>query len=142
MSIPEPPVRYPTAAAIDSLARRFGFPNHPGMQDWPWEVADAERLDEFLAAYENGGLDDDERFTLMEILLQSFEDLGQSSGFDARWDRTLEILDRNIDLHACSVWYWSSLENDNPEDQWRVTPFLRRLVEKHRGRFESVEPRP
>lgn len=138
MAIPEPPPRYPTAAAIDSLARRFGLPNGPNMQDWSWEVAGAGRLDEFLAAYENGGLDDDERFTLMEILLQSFEDLGRSTGFDSRWDRTLEILDRNIDLHACSVWYWSSLENDNLEDQWLVAPFLRRLVEKHRGRFENA----
>ena len=45
------------------------------MQDWEWEVASPERIDEFLAAYEGGELTDDERFTLMETLLQSFEDV-------------------------------------------------------------------
>jgi hypothetical protein len=62
------------------------------MQDWPWEVADAERLDEFLAAYEGGNLSEDERFTLMEVILQSFEDLAASTGFDARWDRALAAI--------------------------------------------------
>jgi hypothetical protein len=137
MSVPEHLWRFPTAAAIDSLARRFGLPNDPSMQDWPWEVADAERLDEFLAAYEGGGLSEDERFTLMEIILQSFEDLAASTGFDARWDRALEAIDRNIDLHANSVWYWSALENENPAELWLVTPFLRRILEKHRGRLED-----
>lgn len=101
------------------------------------EVADSERLDEFLAAYQSGELDDDERFTLMETILQSFEDLGDSTGFDPRWDRTLAIIDENFELHAYSVWYWSSLENDDPEEQWLVTPFLRRILAKHRHRLEN-----
>jgi hypothetical protein len=47
----------------------------PHMQDWEWEVADSERINEFPSAYESGELSDDERFTLMETILQSFEDL-------------------------------------------------------------------
>jgi hypothetical protein len=108
------------------------------MQDWPWQVADAQRLDEFLAAYEYGGLNDDERFTLMEMILQSFEDLAASTGFDARWDRALDTIDRNIDLHASSVWYWSALDNDDPGALWLITPYLRSLLEQHRARLEKV----
>jgi hypothetical protein len=138
MSIPEHLWRFPTAAAVDSLARRFGLPNDPSMQDWPWEVADAARLDEFLAAYESGDLSDDERFALMEIILQSFEDLAASTGFDARWDRALDTIDRNVDLHAQSVWYWSVLGNDDREEQWLVTPHLRSILQKHRERLEKA----
>jgi hypothetical protein len=105
------------------------------MQDWPWEVADANRLDEFLTAYETAGLSDDERFTLMEILLQSFEDRARFHGFDPRWNRALEALDRNINLHAYSVWYWSDVENELEQDQWLVTPFLRQVLSKHRDRL-------
>jgi len=137
MSVPEHLWRFPTAAAVDSLARRFGLPNDPSMQDWPWVVADAHRLDEFLAAYEYGGLSDDERFTLMEIILQSFEDLATSTGFDPRWDRALDTIDRNIDLHASSVWYWSALETDDQRELWLVTPSLRSILQKHRGRLEK-----
>jgi hypothetical protein len=136
MSVPEHLWRFPTAAAVDALARRFALPNDPNMQDWPWEVADPERLDEFLAAYEGDELSDDERFVLMEMILQAFEDVGRSTGFDPRWLRTLEAIDRNIDLHAHSVWYWSMLETEDPEDQWLVTPFLRRILSKHRDRLE------
>ena len=138
MSVPEHLCRFPTSAAIDALAKRFRLPDGAQMQDWPWEVADAERLDEFLDAYDSGGLSDDERFTLMEIILQSFEDLGSSRGFDARWHRALDVLDRNIDLHAYSVWYWSDLENENTDELWLVTPFLRRLLERHRYRLERL----
>ncbi|MES2643462.1 MAG: hypothetical protein V4850_28520 [Myxococcota bacterium] len=141
MSVPEHLWRFPSAAAIDSLAKRFGLPNSPEMQDWPWEVADAERLDEFLDAYESGELCDDERFTLMEMILQSFEDLGRSIGFDARWQCALDALDRNIDLHAYSVWYWSVPESENHNAQWLVTPFLRRILEKHRHHLSHARDR-
>jgi hypothetical protein len=137
MDVPEHLWRWPTAAAVDSLARRFGLTNDPMMQDWPWEVADADRIDEFLAVYESGELSDDARFTLMEIILQSFEDLGRTRDFDARWARTLDLLERSIDLHAHSVWYWSALDTDDVNEQWLVTPFVRRILKKHRGRLEK-----
>jgi len=137
MSVPEHLWRFPTRAAIDSLAKRFGFPNTPAMQDWEWEVGDSARIDDFLSTYESGALSDDERFTLMETILQSFENLPQSTGSDTRWHRALELLNKNIQLHIYSVWYWSDVENENGEDSWRVTPFLRQILEKHRMRFED-----
>lgn len=137
MSVPEHLWRFPTAAAIDALAKRFALPNTPDMEDWPWEVADAGRLDEFIEAYRDPNLSDDERFTLMEIMLQSFENLGARLSTDPRWPRILYILDQHIDLHAHSVWYWSDLENDDHDEQWRVTPFLRRVLAEHRCRLEK-----
>ncbi len=113
------------------------------MQDWQWEVADAARIDEFLSAYESGDLSDDERFTLMETILQSFEDLQlfeDRPDPDSRWQRVLEILDQNIDLHAHSVWYWSVLDAedpDDPEQQFWATPFVRTILAKHRSRLEQ-----
>jgi len=69
MSVPEH--FYPTRTAIDALAARFGLPNRPDMQDSEWEVAGPTRLDELINAYKSGELDDDERFTLMETIIQS-----------------------------------------------------------------------
>lgn len=136
MPVPEHLRRFPTAASIRSLAARLGLPDSPGMQDWPWEVADAGRLDKLLAVYEQGDLTEDERFTLMEIMLQSCEDLGPGLGADPRWHRVLDLLDANIELHAWSVWYWSDVENEREEDRWSVAPFLRRLLARHRSHFQ------
>ena len=140
MSVPDHLLRYPTAAAIQLLAQRLGLPNEPNMQDWPWEVSDANRLDEFLAVYREKSLSDDERFTVMETIIQSFDDLGESIVTGPRWLDAMALLDRNIDLHASSVWYWSSLENDNVDEQWTVTPYMRVLLAKHRSRLERRGP--
>ena len=74
MSVPEHLWRFPTRTAIASLATRFGLPNTLEMQDWEWEVADYERIDEFLDTYETEDVTEDELFVLMEMLLQSFSE--------------------------------------------------------------------
>ncbi len=136
MELPEHLWRFPTAEAIDSLAYRFNLPNRSYMQDWEWEVGDPQRIDEFLAAYSED-LTDDEKFTLMETILQSFEDLDEPLEKDSRWYKVLTILDQNIGLHLNSVYYWSALDSEYEDEQWRVTPFLRPILEKHRAEFTS-----
>jgi hypothetical protein len=101
--LPERLMRHPTRAAIDSLAVRLGLPNGPEMQDWQWEVANPERLDEFIATYVDSGLSDDERFTVMETIIQSCEDLGDSLDSDPRWQTVCALLERNLDLHISSA---------------------------------------
>lgn len=82
MAVPEHLWRFSTADARASLAERFGAPNESCMQDWEWEVADSGRIGEHLDAYHNGGLSDDEGFTLMEAMIQAFEDLEDSLDAD------------------------------------------------------------
>lgn len=139
MELPEHLQRYPTRAAIKSLAERFDFPNHPGMQDWEYEVADPARIDEFIAAYESGELDEDERFTLMETLLESFEEQETELEDDKRWHTVLGLIETHIDLHISTVWYWSDLENDDLELCFRITPFMRAILERHKHRFIEHE---
>ena len=81
-------------------------------------------------------LNDDERFTLMETIIQAFEDLPDSLDADCRWTEVLQLLDSNIDLHAYSVWYWSDLEDELGDESWRVTPFLRKIVQRHKPRLD------
>lgn len=132
MMVPKHLQRHPTRAAIEALALRFGLPNDPSMQDWEWEVADAGRLDAFIAAYRSGELDDDERFTLMEVIIQSFEDEGTAVDDDPRWPLVARLLDENIALHAQTVWYWACLGSD---DEWCVTPLIRPILEKHHAQL-------
>jgi hypothetical protein len=142
MAVPEHLWRFPTGEAIESLARRFDLPNHPGMQSWEWEVADPARINEFVEAYESGELNDDEKFTLMETIVQSFEELDEDLDGNARWAKLLTLIDRNISLHIHSVWHWSVLEEDDQHNLWRVTPYFRSILEKHRAKFARKPDAP
>jgi hypothetical protein len=145
MEMPKHIWRCPTREAIDKLAARFGLPNDPRMQDWEYQVADPMRVDEFLAAYQSGDLSDDEKFTLMETIIESFNLIGQSGGdlaVEPRWQRTLALLDNNLPLHAYSIWYWSCVEAQQEDEIFCLSPFIRRLFAKHQDYFAEPGPSP
>jgi hypothetical protein len=143
MEMPQHIWRCPTREAIDKLAVRFGLPNHASMQDWEYEVSDHTRIDEFIAAYETEQLSDDEKFTLMQTIIDSFEELagmGFNLASDPRWQRTISILDTNISLHAYSVWYWSCLDAEHEDETFCVTPFVRQVFARHSDYFSRSGP--
>ncbi|MEM8641247.1 MAG: hypothetical protein AAGG51_20885 [Cyanobacteria bacterium P01_G01_bin.54] len=125
--------RHPTRSAIDSLAKRFDLPNDEKMQDWEYEVADPDRVAEFIDAYKSGELSEDERFTIMETIIQSFEDQEKPLEENKEWQEVLRLIEINLDLHICTVWYWSLVE-DEPKDKsewWKVTPFIRPILARN-----------
>lgn len=138
MNIPERLWRFPTGAAREKLATRFGLPDEPEMQDWQWEVADNERIDEFLAVYKSGILSDDERYTLMETILESFRGLEEIEQPSLRWQETLDLIENNIELHIYTVCYWAclDLEKDELDLAWECAPQMRAMLNRHRARFD------
>jgi hypothetical protein len=129
MSVPERYLRYPTRAAIDSLAKRFSLPNEPYMQDWEYEVADSMRLPEFLQALEREPFTDDERFTLSETVMECFEHLaamGQEVEHSDGWKRFVALLRGRPELHARTLCYWSALDSELP-DAFRLSSLVRKL---------------
>jgi hypothetical protein len=128
--VPEIPDRWATNAARMSLARRFALPYDPLSQDWEWEVADPSRFGEFLDAYGSGSLDEDERFALMEILIQCIEDMGlHSVEASPQWHSVANLLHAHAGLHASSIRYWSCLEARDLEDCFGVTAPMRAVWE-------------
>ncbi len=134
---PEHLWRHPTRAAIDSLAKRLDLANEPSMQDWEVQVADSARIDEFLCAYESGELSEDERFVLMQIIIESCEILESDLKENPDWHRALALIEQEIDVHISSVWYRSCPGTDVPAEAWRVAPWMREILTRHRSRFES-----
>lgn len=74
--------RHITASAIHALAQRFNLLYDHFMQDWEYEVADPNRIDEFIDAYLSNELNEDEKFALMETILQSFEESSKTLDSD------------------------------------------------------------
>ena len=131
MKITEPECRHPTRAAIDKLAATFSLPNTPDMQDWEWEVADPDRVEEFLNEYKNDKNTDDEKFVLLEMLLQSFEESELDLNKNEKWKELLKLIQSNFKIHEYTIWYWSVFDAESKEKQWRVTPFMRELYAKN-----------
>lgn len=67
-------VCYATSETEKSLSDRMGLPWFEEMQDWDLMVADSSRITEFLNIYENDGLDNDELFALMQLIVASLDD--------------------------------------------------------------------
>ncbi|WP_093195206.1 hypothetical protein [Variovorax sp. YR750] len=121
------PVRSPTCAARRELAARFALPFAEDMQDWEWEVADAARFDELISVYCSANLNDDERFSLMEMLIQCAEDMELQSNYTAAWSTIEPLLLSRPDLHRSTVAYWACLRGTEPEAQFRVSKNMHKV---------------
>ena len=105
---PDPPRRWATTKSRLALASRLQLPYAPSMQDWEWEVADPTRYPIFLAAYRGGS--DDERFSLMECLVQSVADMAaRPGGTPPEWAAVADLLRADPRLHASTITYWSRM---------------------------------
>ena len=125
--------RYPTRAGREALAARLDLTIDPFSQDWEWEVAEPAHLARWLTVYRQESLTDDERFSLMEMLVQCVEELAPDHGppelVDAlpEWQEVAALLRANPRLHASTIGYWSVFAQDDPEGQFRVSQSMRRL---------------
>lgn len=137
--------RYPTAAACQRLAGLLRLGEPPGGQDWEIELADPRRVAEFLDLYESSALDDDERFTLMELIVASYNDLLEFGGGEPdqrHWTRLRDHLLRRFELHGYTVLYWALADTDEPENFDTFTPRAREVMAAVYGPRERWPRRP
>jgi hypothetical protein len=134
--VPDHLRRYPTRAGREALAVRLGLTIDPYSQDWEWEVAAPKHFQRWLAIYRNAPLTDDERFSLMEMLVQCVEEMSPDPGTQEQveqlpeWQAVATLLRLKPRLHASTICYWSLLGHEKPEQQFRVSVPMRRLWQK------------
>lgn len=126
MKIQEPKYRSGTGETINKLAKELGLPYNERMQDWSYEVANPNDIEKYLNHY-NKLSDDDEKFVLMEILIQATNDQLEIKKFLDYWKETKLRLIDNFDLHEYTIYYWACFDNEELEDCWIVTPYMREL---------------
>jgi len=114
-----------SSARLSSL---LGLAHDPFMQDWELQCADALRIGEFLDLYEQGRLNDDDRFALMALIVASFDDwLSDGRADEAMSERIRRLLAVDFSLHEATIHYWCLSDESDPDNLFIVTPFMREI---------------
>jgi hypothetical protein len=118
---PIPPPQGETTEARRWVAAQLGLPYHDDMQDWPWEVADAACVEDYVALYMRAAVVG--RVVLMEMLLQAATAQRSSKKLRLAWEKIEPLLNQNADLHAATAQYWCLW--DYQGQGFRVSPYVR-----------------
>ena len=115
--------------AKDILEAELNLGSSPWMQDWPLEVSDSDRVEEFCAFYDRQ-IDYSIKFDTMQLALFSYDDYLRSSIFYARkWtqlDKTLakwfeRTLRCDFALHGNTIAYWATLDRGGADPELSIT---------------------
>ncbi|WP_367330220.1 hypothetical protein [Sphingobacterium multivorum] len=114
--------------AITELSNKLFLPINGSEQDWDVEMADSNRIDEFIDFYKNNKLSTDEKLAMMSLILASYDDLLNDNDLlvDSRWDKIRSILEMDKIYFIDLINYWS-LINVVDDDLFKITPLIRKI---------------
>jgi len=98
-------------------------------QDWEIEMADSNRINDFLEFYNQNDLPTDKKVAVISLILASYDDfLNQNNlEIDNRWSEIKFILESEKLIFIDLINYWS-LSNEVEEDNFfRITPLIRSI---------------
>ena len=98
----------PNQKARKKLAEKLNLKFDENSQDWEWEISDSSRIDEFITEYDNQNSSQEEKEILMEIILDSLNDMGKiDDGFEKYLISILFRLKKNSQIHKGTISYWT-----------------------------------
>ena len=121
-------VRYSTSTSEKKLSERLGINWYHNIQDWDLITSDYGRISDFLKIYQTELKDDDDKFTLMQLIISSFDDgISNANSKELKnWKVCKTILLKECYLHYSTIKYWSLLDTEI-EDTFSITPLMREI---------------
>ena len=99
---------------IESLSKRLELPYTGIEQDWDIEMANPDRIEEFLSYLKNTELDKSEKIAMMSLIIASFEDLLNEDETNERqcdlWNNIKIMLESDFELFSDIITYWSLID--------------------------------
>lgn len=95
---------------VESLSKSLRLNYQGKEQDWDIELADADRVEEFIGFASDSKLSNVERYAVLSLILASFDDrlnLVGSSDNSAVWQDIIHLLDKNVTLYKDLLGYWA-----------------------------------
>ena len=116
-----------TPNSIDGLVSKLGFPKSDGYaQDWECEVSDHTRIQHWLGEYQRSDLNEEERYTLMKVIIESINDalsLGSVDGQTLATFKGLVVDDYHLHSNTLDDW-----DQEGVEESHVITPIIRKIV--------------
>jgi hypothetical protein len=116
-----------SGAVARELANILGVAHESWMQDWPIEVADPNRLDDFITHYEEESREDFRLATMTLVFASLDEAFSQGQPDTHALGRIDALLHRDSDILRPLVLYWSCPDADSTDEMYPLTPWLRQL---------------
>jgi hypothetical protein len=114
--------------SIEKLTTLLALPATGQEQDWEAELADKNRVSEFLMTYEKVPLSTDDKFALMALMLASVDrHVEVNLRVPGEWRRIADILIEERELHQETISYWRCDDDDDPQAWFHLTPHIRAL---------------
>lgn len=114
---------------IEQLSKELLLPYTGIEQDWDIEMANSNRINDFLKFYQQNDLSVDKKIAVMSLILASYEDFLNENDLeiDDRWNDVSSILESERVIFVDLINYWS-LSNEVEEDNlFRITPLMRNI---------------
>ncbi len=109
---------------IAKLSKKLSLPYTGTEQDWDIEMADSNRINEFIDLYHQYDLAFEERVTLMSLIIASYDNFLNENNLeiDCRWDSINAMLAKDRIHFAELINYWSLY---NETEIFRITSLMR-----------------
>jgi hypothetical protein len=101
-----PPQYWWTDNADEWAAQQLGLRCDNGMQDWPYEVSQAEDLEKYFRLYRQLDAEPSRRVVVMELILDAASDGLSTVELVAVWPQITLLLDQDADILARTAMYW------------------------------------
>ncbi len=109
------------------LCKKLSLPYSGSEQDWDVELADKNRVDEFISYYQENELPIEMKYAVMSIILASYDDYLNENVLDRdnRWYEIGKLLKSEKEAFVDLINYWAV--DYEIEDFFRITPLIREV---------------
>jgi hypothetical protein len=104
--------KWPSHKALIDLSIKLGLDIHGDepeweLQEWEWDFADSDRIEEFIEIYNLGICTDDQKVALMSLIVESYNDYIFKYGNHSEiWKTISKELLKNHETHQYTINEW------------------------------------
>lgn len=112
---------------VEQLSKELLLPYTGIEQDWDIEMANPNRINDFLNFYQKNDLSVNKKIAVMSLILASYEDFLTENSLesDDRWNDVSLILESERVIFVDLINHWSLKEEVKEDDLFLITPLMR-----------------